>query len=135
MIERTRRLAKHPLSKQVFRFGCVGTAAAITNLAIVAILVPITHMHPLMANVFAFIIAFQVSFYGHKAWTFQSDANHLSTMSKFFIVASISFALNEGLYALILKLFHFHYMLSLFIVLIIVPPVTFIFSKFWAFAK
>ena len=128
-------VARHPATHQVMRFGCVGVLAATTNFFIVVLLVSVSKMHPLVANVFAFMIAFQVSFYGHKLWTFSSKGRHLSSLSKYMIVAGIGFGLNEALYALFLQVFKLHYVPALILVLMIVPPVTFTLSKFWAFAK
>ncbi len=126
--------SKYPSLGQLFRFGIIGIAAACTQFAGVFILVHFFHLHPLLANVFAFLVAFQVSFHGHKFWTFASEAKHLHAMSKFLVVALLSFCLNEGLYTYFLLRLHLNYLVALVIVLIIVPPITFILSKFWAFA-
>jgi len=123
-----------PITYQLIRFGFVGVLAAMTNFVAVVILVSLTHLHPLVANIFAFLIAFQVSFHGHKFWTFStSEAKHLSSMTKFFIVAVASFFLNEALFALFLQEWRLYYMLALFLTLMIVPRITFTFSKLWAF--
>lgn len=126
---------KHSAFWQLFRFGVIGGIAAFTQLVGVFILVDGFHLHPLLANVFAFLIAFQVSYYGHKLWTFSSEAKHSHAMSKFLVVATLSFILNEGLYSYFLHEFNLNYLVTLIIVLLIVPPVTFILSKFWAFAS
>ena len=127
-------IAKHPTFRQLVRFGCVGVAAAATNFAVVILLVTHAKLHPLIANIFAFFIAFQVSFYGHRLWTFASVAKHLTSLAKYLMVAIASFGLNEGFYALFLQGFKIHYITALFLVLVIVPPITFLLSKFWAFA-
>lgn len=119
------------------KFVVVGTLAAMVNLLLVAILVKAFSWRPLWANVIAFLLAYQVSFLGHYHWTFKQDhaSKKLSPWSKFFVVACFSFILNEGLYAILLHYFHIEYMLALFLVLIIVPPVTFVLGKFWAFRR
>ena len=48
------------LSGQIFRFGCIGVAAMLVHLAVVSLLVPLG-LAPLLANVAAFAVAFQVS--------------------------------------------------------------------------
>lgn len=127
-------IIKHPAFWQLFRFGVIGTLAAFTQLIGVYGLVDGFHLTPLVANIFAFIIAFQVSYHGHKLWTFASEAKHLHAMSKFLVVAVLAFLLNEGLYSYFLHEFNLNYLITLVIVLVIVPPITFILSKFWAFA-
>ena len=120
---------------QLFRFGLVGGVAALVNMLIVWLLVSkVFFLSPLEANVFAFLIAFWVSYFGHSRLTFnhvEHEAAH--AVPRFFIVATLSFILNEGLYFLLLRLTTLPYLWALFLVLAIVPIFTFVFSRFWAF--
>jgi putative flippase GtrA len=125
-------LFSHPLSGQIIRFGLVGISAALVQFLGVAGFVSFFHLKPLIANCFAFLFAFQVSFLGHTHWTFKAK-NSAQTKRKFFVVSSCSFALNQTLYAYLLKYSHLHYLLALLIVILIVPGLTFLLSKFWAF--
>jgi len=119
---------------QILRFGVVGCTAALVNMLVVILLVETIDLAPLLANIFAFLIAFNVSYFGHAYWTFANiHAYHKKSIPKFFLVASTSFILNEGLFFIFLSIFKFYYILALLCVLIIVPLFTFIMSKFWAF--
>jgi len=119
---------------QITRFGFIGALAAGVHITAVAFQVESFNVKPLLANILAFILAFQVSYFGHKHWTFKrSDLSHAKSMPKFFIVALGSFILNESLYTVLLNLFHLQYIVALILVLMIVPIVTFTFSKTWAF--
>ena len=121
------------MRRQIFRFGCVGVLATVTHLGVVALLVPMG-MHPLLANIFAFITAFSISYLGHRFWTFgERVTSHVTSVTRFFGVAILSFVLNEFLYFLFLHFTAFPYLLSLFLVLIIVTPITFLLSRLWAF--
>ena len=82
--------SRYPVFLQLVRFGIVGLSAASVNLFIVFLLVHYRHLHPLSANIIAFLISFQISYNGHKYWTFRSSASHLTSMSKFFFVAVFS---------------------------------------------
>jgi len=127
-------IQKIPHYQELTRFGTVGVSAAAVNFAMVLLLVSFVHLRPLLANVVAFLTAFQVSYHGHKRWTFgQHNARHVSVMTKFFIVAGLSFILNEGLFALLLRETHLYYPIALLVVLLVIPPITFILSKMWAF--
>jgi len=126
-------IQQYPVAKQVVRFGFVGGSATIVNYLMVVALVSTLHMKPLIANIFACMVACQVSFYGHKYWTFEHDAAHLPALSKFIILTLFGFALNESLFAFFLHALHLHYQLALFFVLLIVPPITFVCNKFWVF--
>ena len=53
------------MTLQLARFGIVGLSASIINFVTAAFLVELFHMHPLLANLFAFT-AFLVSYMGHR---------------------------------------------------------------------
>lgn len=135
MISLTKKALKTRLFKELTKFGIIGISAAIVNFVAVILLVHAGLLSPLVANIIAFLIAFQVSFFGHKLWTFRHAGKHVSTMSKFFIVAIAGFFLTESLFAFFLKAEHLYYPLALVLTLVIVPPITFTFSKAWAFRK
>ena len=52
---------------------------------------------------------------------------------RFFAVASLSFVVNELLYAAVLSWLHWNYFWGLAFVLVVVAVGTFVLSKFWAF--
>jgi putative flippase GtrA len=119
---------------EIVRFGIVGIAASLTHFISVYLIVSGLGIRPIIANIFAFMIAFGVSYTGHSLWTFRHKKHeHNKTIARFLGVALFSFALNEGGYYLLLEFSQLDYLISLLIVLIIVPIVTFILSKYWAF--
>jgi putative flippase GtrA len=120
------------LSGQIFRFGCIGVAAMLVHLAVVSLLVPLG-LAPLLANVAAFAVAFQVSYLGHRGWTFRGTGGKGSYLRMLF-VSLASFALNEALYFGMLHFFAWDYRLSLVLVLFAVASFTFVASRFWVFA-
>jgi putative flippase GtrA len=117
----------------LLKFGCVGVLATLTHLGVVALLVT-AGIHPLYANIFAFITAFNVSYLGHRYWTFNKNSSpHVTAITRFLGVAILSFLLNEFLFFLFLKFTALPYLLAIFIVLLIVTPTTFLLSRMWAF--
>ncbi len=120
---------------QLIKFGIIGCLAAAVHFSVVVILVSYFAIHPLISNVFAFLIAFNVSYFGHRLWTFNTIQHQFQkTVIKFFIVAVFSFLLNEYLFYIFLNVYHIYYIYSLLLVLLIIPPLTFIMSKLWAFS-
>jgi putative flippase GtrA len=85
--------------------------------------------------VFGFLIAFNVSFWGHKRFTFENNSVGSATLPRFFLVASIAFLLNQVLFYCLLKWTLLPYSVALFIVLVTVAGLTFFFSKRWVFKK
>lgn len=117
--------------RQLARFGAVGITAMAVHWMIVALLVPIG-LQPLIANTIAFAIAFNVSYVGHRYFTFADAATSHSTFKRFLGVALLSFALNEALYYLLLSA-GMEYRLALLLVLVAVAALTFVLSRYWAF--
>lgn len=117
---------------QLARFGVVGIAAMAVHWAVVAAIVPLG-VAPLLANVIAFAVAFNASYFGHRNWTFASRASHTATLPRFLGVALASFALNEALYAVLLARTALDYRSALLVVLIAVAALTFVLSRCWAF--
>ena len=120
---------------QLLRFGSVGVTAMCVHMLSVLVIVPFG-IAPLIANVIGFLIAFQVSYFGHARWTFDvQDPKNIQHKLKFFGVALISFLINELAYSILLKVFEMDYRIALAIVLVSVAILTFFMSRFWAFRE
>lgn len=122
-----------PLIQQLFRFGIVGLAAAGIHFSIVVALVQTWAVAPLVANVFGFMTGFQMSYWGHRLWTFNGAAiMHRVALPKLLLVQIVNLIANEGLFYFFLSI-NLPYTVALLIVLTILPLFTFVSSKFWVF--
>ena len=118
---------------QVCRFGIVGVTAASVHYFIVIFLVQNYAFNPLIANIFGFICAFQLSYWGHQQWTFADSAViHREAMMKMLCLQLINFIINETLFSIFLVV-GIPYQLALVIVLAVLPLATFIISRQWVF--
>jgi putative flippase GtrA len=124
------------LRRQVFFFIAVGSAAALTHMSVVVLLVELFGWQPLVSNVAAFCVAFGVSFNGHSRLTFpQPPAQRLEACRRYAILAITAFTLNQTLYAYALELFGTRlYLPILAVVVLAVAVFTFTMSRIWAFA-
>jgi putative flippase GtrA len=121
--------------KQLFWFGVVGVTAMLVHLGTVSLMFVPWGIHPLAANVLGFLIAFQVSHAGHRAFTFATSTDSVShTRLRFFAVAVGSFLVNEVLFAALLHFTTLDYRVALAIVLVVVAALTFFLARNWAFA-
>ena len=122
------------LLKQLLKFILVGSLAAATHMSVLYAIVTEYNIIPLIANLMAFLVAFNVSFFGHHYWTFSGMGSkpHFSVM-RFFVVATSMMGLNEGLFYVFYQVFQIYYLFAIFLVLIIIPPLTFVLSRQWAF--
>lgn len=121
-------------SFELSRFVVVGGFAASVHFLFVILLVQSLQFSPLVANAFAFFIAFQVSYFGHYFFTFsETIAYHSVAYFKLVFMQTILFIINETLFYLLLS-FKFIYPVALFMVLLIMSFLSFILSKRWVFA-
>ena len=117
---------------QVIRFAGVGVLSTGIH-ALIYTLTGALGLVPWAANLVAFVAAFGFSFLGHYRFTFQSDSGLPDAISKFFLVALIGLGLNAGFVYLIVDLAQLNYLVALAPMILIVPPVTFLLSRYWAF--
>lgn len=123
------------MTREALCFIAVGVSALITHWLVVVLLVPLLGLHPLLANVVAFLVAFNVSYFGHRHLTFQaSERTHRQTLPRFATVAASSFLLNEALYWALLSYTSLRYDIAMLLVLGSVAVLTYVLGKFWAFA-
>lgn len=127
-------VAQLPLLTQLFRFCLVGLTAAAIHFTIVVMLVQLASFAPLVANVFGFLVSFQVSYWGHRRWTFRDTIiDHVIAFPKLLLLQLFNLAVNETLFYFFLAC-HLPYPIALLIVLTILPLYTFVISKLWVFS-
>ncbi len=119
--------------QQVLRFGLVGVMATIVHMSCVIILVEQVSMPPLIANIFAYLLALNVSFWGHRHFTFNHRAPIRNTLGRFLLVSGAGFAFNESLFFVFLHWFNHYYPVALMLTLTLTPLLTFVLGKLWVF--
>ena len=125
---------------RIARFGIVGLTAAAVHYWVVIVLVELLHIAPLQANVGGFFVAFWVSYFGHRHWTFSdtvathTDVKH-SSFLRFLLVALLGFCMNELLFYLLLRYAGWPYYFALAVVVFTVAVMTYVLSRLWAFRQ
>ena len=118
------------LTHRLCYFVGIGGTAALVHISIVLMLVSILNLHPLVANVIAFCVAFNISFIGHKHLTFSKLINQKQLkLPHFFLVASSAGVINESLYFLLLHYTSLNYLVALVLVLGSVSVYSFLLSR------
>ncbi len=128
-------LLASPLIRQIVRFGIVGGAASATHFVVGLSLEHFAHLVPWLANIAAFLTALGVSYLGNSLFTFEVEARRAGAFAKFALVSVIAFALNQSIVWALTGPAHWPYWQALLVVLIVVPPMTFVVSKYWALAE
>lgn len=121
------------LTHQLVYYVGIGALAASIHVLAVFLLVHYAGLDALFANVFAFLIAFNCSFFGHRYLTFATLHNEKKlSLPHYFLVAASGGMMNEGLYFLILRSTHLNYLFALILVLILVAVYSFLLARYWA---
>jgi len=124
---------------RIARFGVVGLTAAAVHYWTVVALVELLGIAPLRANVGGFIVAFWVSYFGHRYWTFSDtvdrQAGQTQSFLRFLSVAVLGFMMNEFLFFLLLHYTGMPYYIALAIVVLTVAVMTYVLSRLWAFRQ
>ncbi|MDV6319650.1 GtrA family protein [Chromohalobacter sp. HP20-39] len=114
------------------RFGLVGGIATAVHLLVAGVLLGFwSEMSEFAANLMAFLAAFQVSLIGHRRITFRRRGR----ARRFFLVAALGFALNNGVLAALLAVTPLSGFLAVAIATLMVPVLTYLASRFWAFRE
>lgn len=122
-----------PLHGQIMRFGLVGITATATHLATILVLVEWSGWSPLWANLLAFSLAVLVSFGGHYHWTFEASTSYSAAFPRFCITALLGLGLNQTIMFSVVSLLGLDYRLGLAAVIMVVPCISFMANKLWAF--
>lgn len=116
------------LSFQAARFIIVGIAATLTDLGVSTLLLKIFGWHETVCAAIGFAVAFWVSFFGHRFFTFRTFGNPF----KFFLLA-VSMLLLREIMIYSLTAIGVRGFMALFIPLCAVTLITFVVSKYKIF--
>ena len=120
-----------------FWFVLVGASAALTHMVVftlVLFLVPT--LWPEIANVAGFLVAFLVSFVGHRRLSFQdAGTSLLQSFMRFAATAVAGFVTNEAVFIALFRVFGLPTWLALIGGIVVSAVQTFVLSRFWAFRR
>ena len=118
----------------MIRYGLVGVLASVVHASISLALHKWLAIEPFTAHACGFFGGLFTAYFGHYHYSFKDDGDHKSRFPKFTITALTGFALHQGGVLLLVDHYQFDYStLALPILMVSVPVVTFLMSKFWVF--
>jgi len=120
-----------------FWFVLVGASAALTHMAVFAFVVFLAPtLWPEIANVAGFLVAFLVSFVGHRRLSFQdADTSLLQSFMRFAATAVAGFVTNEAVFIALFRVLELPTWLALIGGIVVSAVQTFVLSRFWAFRR
>ena len=120
-----------------FWFVLVGASAALTHMAVfTVVLILVPTLWPELANVVGFLVAFFVSFLGHRRLSFQDAGTSLmQSFLRFAATAVAGFVTNETVFILLFRLLGLPTWVALISGIVVSAVQTFVLSRFWAFKR
>ena len=120
-----------------FWFVLVGASAALTHMAVfTVVLLLVPTLWPEIANVAGFLVAFLVSFVGHRRLSFQDAGTSVfQSFLRFAATAVAGFATNESVFILLFRLLGLPTWVALISGIVVSAVQTFVLSRFWAFKR
>ena len=117
-------------------FILVGVSAGLTHLSIYYIATQGIGILNEWANACGFVVAFFVSFTGHRLLSFKDSTTSVGqSLFRFLITAVAGFFTNEIIFILLFRVLDLNDWLALFFAIAGAAAQTFLLSKFWAFRK
>ena len=120
-----------------FWFVLVGATAALTHMAVFALALHFfPPLWPELANLAGFLVAFLVSFVGHRRLSFQDAGTSLmQSFVRFAATAVAGFMTNEAVFIVLLRVLELPTWMALISGIVLSALQTFVLSRFWAFKR
>lgn len=117
-----------------FWFGSVGLMAALVHLFVFEVL---RHLiRPELANLGGFMVAFGVSFIGHRRLSFKDSKTSVQqSLIRFLVTAIAGFVTNELCFMVLLHKLDWAAWPALIAALVLAAGQTFVLSRWWAFRR
>lgn len=115
------------------RFGLIGILSTLVHVSTIWLIFLFTNITPIVANTFAFLTAFSISFTGNYLWTFRSPGSPLRAIFRFFFIAINAFLVNTLVLNFLVYKGWFLPLTSAILSASLVPFITFLASRLWCF--
>ncbi len=122
-----------PLLKQIATFGTAGVIATLVHVVVGLSLNRLFGFTPLWANLIAFPAATCVTLFSNSRFTFQGHGGGQTSFAKGLATVLFGLGLNQLIVLVVTDYADLPYEAALVAVIAIVPAVTFLLFKFWAF--
>ena len=126
---------RRTLKGQIGAFGIIGVLATACHFAVLTSLHVGLGMNATVGTVIAFFVSLNLSFFGQRAWVFESQRSIKEEIFRFITVASVGGILNAGIMLMLSDIIGVPYYVSFIVATVLIPALTFVFNKFWVFKK
>jgi putative flippase GtrA len=123
------------LAREGGLFAVVGAAATLVHLIVALTASGLWGFPPLTANIVGYLAAVSVSYLGNAVLTFRRPTRDAAQLLRFVVVSVAGLALNQATVYLLVERAGWPFHLALGPVIVLVPSLSFLLSKFWAFGR
>lgn len=120
--------------RQLPWFAVFGVAASATHFVVALAAARFLGLEPLAANTVAFVAALGVSYLGNAMVTFKVEPWNAAQFARFATLSVAGFVLNQLIVYVLTVRGGWPFWASLVVVILLVPPATFVLAKLWALA-
>lgn len=121
------------MTRLLMRFAISGGLATAVHISLFVVLVEGLLLRPVIASGVAFCVALLVSYGMNYHWTFSVSGRHSIMLPRFAMVAILGLIVNLGITYAVVDVMAGWYGYALVLVVLIVPPLTFLLSRLWVF--
>ena len=123
--------------KLYVKFLISGGLSTFTDLFLLFIFHSILKMNVVVAATLAFVLAFFVSFYLQKFWTFRENSTHRIKLQLFFyfVLGAMGVAINAGAMHILVNVLHIWYLLAQILISAAIAIMNFLVYRFFIFKK
>lgn len=122
-----------PVIRQGATFAFIGLAATAVHVMAALSVRRGFQASPLEANLVGYSAAVLVSYFGNARFTFGNAALQRGQFARFLAVSLFGLALNQAITFVAVDRFGLDFRLALGVVVVVVPAVSFVLSRIWAF--
>lgn len=116
------------------RYGLVGIVATIIHSGIALMMHEWLGVDPFWSHAAGFCGGLISAYFGHYHYSFKDDGAHKNRFPKFVISSLVGFGLHQGGVLVLVNQFQLDYSTqALPLLMVAVPALTFLMSKFWVF--
>ncbi|MBH3341405.1 GtrA family protein [Pseudomonas mendocina] len=115
------------------RFTLVGITATGVHILVLWLLISHAGLSTLLANLFAFMTAFGISFAGNYIWTFSAPGQPYKAVRRFLLISGTAFVTNSLLLAWLLSTKWLAPIHAALFCAAAIPAITFVASRLWGF--
>jgi putative flippase GtrA len=128
------RFRRGGLLSQAVRYGISGSAAAVTLLVVLTLLVEVANVNETLASAIGFACAVAVNYALQHRFVFARVRGHLLYLPRYLMVTMATLALNTGLFWAMSSGLGMFYLVSQAITIGVIVPVNFAINRSFTFA-